>query len=63
MNWGLLFTGIGAASALLGANAWLMKIVIDSSVNKALLSIEREFVTKEEFNRHIDKCPAKTPRG
>lgn len=57
INWGLVFSGIGAGATLLGANAWLMKLVIDSALSKALLKIQQDFVTRDEFNRHVDKCP------
>ena len=58
MKWELIFGGIAAASALLGANAWLMKIVIESAVTKAMLSIEKDFVDKDTFNRHVDDANA-----
>ena len=47
----------------MGANAWLMKMVIDSAITRALLTIQQDFVTKEEFLRHIDKCPYATRGG
>ena len=63
MNWELFFAGVGAAAVLLGGNAYLMRLVIGSEVGKALLAISKEYVTKEEFDRHIDQCPARDKRG
>lgn len=57
MNWNILFAGIGAAATLLGANAWLMKIVISSEINKVLLDLHKEYITREEFDRHVKGCP------
>lgn len=59
MDWPAIGVGVTVAIALLGANAWLMKMVLKGELSATLLAIEREFVTKEEFNRHIDNCPAK----
>lgn len=49
--------GVAVASTLLGANAWFMKLVISSEINKCLLVISDKYVTKEEFNKHIEHCP------
>ena len=49
--------GVAVASTLLGANAWFMKLVISSEINKCLLVISDKYVTKDEFNKHIDHCP------
>lgn len=59
MNWELFFAGIGAAAILLGGNAWIMKLVIGSEISKALLAISKEYVSKEEFDRHVEQCPAR----
>lgn len=47
MDWQMVGVGVTSAAALLGANAWLMKLVIDSAITKSQLNIQREFVTKE----------------
>lgn len=49
--------GVAVASTLLGANAWFMKLVISSEINKCLLVISDKYVTKDEFNKHIEHCP------
>ena len=57
MDWAMIFAGVGAAATLLGANAWLMKIVISSEINKVLLNLHKDYVTRDEFERHIRACP------
>ncbi len=57
MNWELFFAGVGAASALLIGNAYLMKITMRSILNEALLTIAKEYLTKVEFDKHIEHCP------
>jgi len=57
MNWESIGVGVSVASILLGANAGLMKLVIGSEINKCLLSISDKYVTKDDFEKHIDHCP------
>lgn len=59
VDWGSLAAGATVATFVLGIHAWLMKIVISSEVYKLLNAIQKEYVTKEEFNRHVDTCPVK----
>ena len=49
--------GVAVASTLLGANAWFMKLVISSEISKCLLVISDKYVTKAEFDKHIEHCP------
>ena len=58
MYWQDIGAGIGIAVALIGGNAWAMKLVIDNAVKSALLEISREYVTKVDFDKHITNCPA-----
>ena len=57
MDWTAIGVGVTAGLALIGANAWAMKLVIDNAVKSALLQIAHEYVTKEDFNQHIERCP------
>ena len=57
MDWESIGIGVTVASVLLGANAGLMKLVIGSEINKCLLGIADKYVTKEEFDKHIEHCP------
>ena len=57
MDWESIGIGIGVASVLLTANAGLMKLVISSEINKCLLGIADKYVTKEEFDKHVEHCP------
>jgi len=58
MEWESIGVGVTVASVLLGANAGLMKLVIGSEINKCLLGIADKYVTKDEFEKHIEHCPA-----
>jgi len=53
MDWQAIGVGIGTGVALIGANAWVMKLVIDNAVKSALLLIAKDYVTKHDFNNHI----------
>jgi len=59
IDWGTIGAAVGATATLLGANAWLMKIVISSAINEALLSISEKYVTHAEFDKHIERCPSR----
>ena len=52
INWIAIGVGVTAAASLLGANAWLMRVVIKSCLNEALLSISKEYVSKSECFSH-----------
>ena len=54
---GIVFGGIAAGATLLAGHAWLMNVIIDRAIGKALLGISNQYMTKEEFNKHIEHCP------
>ena len=51
--------GAGIVVALIIGNAFVMKLIIDNAVKGLNLLIARDFVTKEEFNNHIEHCQHK----
>lgn len=59
VNWELIGVGVVVFIAVIGANAWVMKLVIDNAVLKALKEIGRDYVLKEDFDRHVDQCHVK----
>ncbi len=56
MDWQAIGVGVTAGIALIAGNAWVMKLVIDNAVLKAVKVIAEEYVTKEDFNRHVEMC-------
>lgn len=50
----IIFGGIATFATVLGLHVWLMKLVIDNAVSKTLLSIQKCYVDKEAFERHVD---------
>jgi len=48
--------GAGVVVALIIGNAFVMKLIIDNAIKSLNLLIAKDFVTKEEFNSHIDHC-------
>jgi len=57
MNWEAVGVAVGVVIALLGGNAFLMKLVITSAINEALLAVSQQYVTKHDFEEHIKNCP------
>lgn len=57
MDWQAIGVGVTAGVAMIGANAWIMKMVIENAVKSALLDISHEYVTKLDFDRHLEQCP------
>jgi len=53
--------GVTVATAILIANAGLMKLVIKSALTDLHLTVSQDFVTKTEFNRHIEGCVLNKP--
>jgi len=53
MDWQALGVGLAAGSALITANAVIMKFVIKAAVTESLLKIYDQFVTKEHMADHV----------
>jgi hypothetical protein len=54
MNWEAIAAMVALIVAILGGNAWLMKLVIKSCIDEALLAISKEYATKEDLREHVD---------
>ena len=59
MNWQMVGVSITGVLAVVAFNAWCMKLVIDNAVSKNMLIIMEKFVLKEDFEKHVDQCPAR----
>ncbi len=57
MNWEAIGVGIAAVLAIVGFNAWCMRLVIDNAIAKNMLIIMEKYITKDDFDRHIKDCP------
>ena len=59
MNWQVVSICITAVLAIVAFNAWCMKLVIDNAIGKNMLLIMEKFVLKEDFDKHVQQCPAR----
>lgn len=59
MNWQIVAVAIPAVLAAVAFNAWCMKLVIDNAVGKNMLIIMEKFVLKDDFDKHVEQCPAR----
>jgi len=59
MNWEAIGVGIAAVLAIVGFNAWCMRLVIDNSIAKNMLLIMEKYATKDDLNNHISQCPVR----
>ena len=57
MNWEAIGVGIASVLAIVGFNAWCMRLVIDNSIAKNMILIMEKYATKEELEKHISHCP------
>ena len=57
--WQIIGICIPAVLAVIAFNAWCMKLVIDNAVAKNMIIIMEKFVLKEEFDKHVEQCPAR----
>ena len=56
MNWQDIGAGAAIVVALITGNAFVMKIIIDNAVTKLHLLVSRDYVTKEECEKHREHC-------
>ena len=59
MDWEAVGVAVSMVVALIGGNAFLMKLVIGGEISKCLLLVAQQYVTKEDFEKHIEHCPHK----
>jgi hypothetical protein len=57
MDWEAIGVGGACIVAVIGGNAFVMKLIIDNAVTKLHLLVAEKYVTKEEFEKHIEHCP------
>lgn len=46
-----------AVTLIMAVHAALIGLIVDRAIMKALLKINKDFVSREEFDRHIKACP------
>ena len=56
-DWQMIGVGVTVGIALLSAHAALMRIIIKNAILELGKTISEDYVTKEDFNRHIEQCP------
>ena len=57
MDWQSI-AGISAAvTIVMAVHAGVIALVVDRAIMRALLKINKDFITREEFNRHVQSCP------
>ena len=61
--WHAIGIEITTCIAVIGGNAWVMKLVIDNAVLKLGKTMSEDYVTKQDFMRHIEQCPAAGAAG
>ena len=57
IQWEVIGIGVTVGITLLSAHAALMRIIINNAILKLGKTISEDYVTKEDFNRHIEQCP------
>lgn len=60
MDWSGMAVAVTAVLSVIGGNAYVMKIIIDNAVLKAINTISKEYVTKDDFDRHIKQGHARS---
>jgi hypothetical protein len=52
---------VGIGGTLMGANAFLMNVIVDRACMKITISLtalmHSDFVTRKEYEAHIERCP------
>jgi len=47
----------GIIVSIIIGNAFVMKLIIDNAIKTLHLLIAKDYVTQEDFDRHIETCP------
>ena len=58
IQWEQVGVGVTVGVTLLSAHAYLMRIIIKNAILELGKTISEDYVTKADFNRHIEQCPA-----
>jgi hypothetical protein len=56
-TWTLIFAGITAGATLLGGFAAIVSMIVESKLSKFQASLIEDYVTRREFDNHIERCP------
>ena len=62
VEWEQVGVGVTVGIALLSAHAYLMRIIINNAILALGKTISEDYVTKEDFNRHIEHCSGLQPK-
>ena len=57
MDWPAIGGITASITVIMAVHAGLITLIIDRAIMKALLKINKDFVTREEFDRHVKQCP------
>ena len=57
IDWQFIGIGVTVGITLLSAHAALMRVIIKNAILELGKTISEDYVTKEDFNRHIEQCP------
>lgn len=63
MNWEFIAGMAAAVTVIMAVHAFLIGLIVDRAIMKALLEINKEYITREEFDRHIERCPVNAPNN
>ena len=58
VKWDAVALAVTVVLAIVGFNAWCMKLIINDALSSNMAIITKEYVTKADFNRHVDHCEA-----
>lgn len=59
MDWQLIANIFAGGVPLVMLNSYVNKLVLENAINKTLLKITKEYVSKEDFEKHIRDCPVR----
>lgn len=56
IKWDAVAVAVTTVLAIICFNAWCMKLIINDALSSNMAIITKEYVTKADFNRHVDHC-------
>ena len=57
INWEATAALTGLVTAGILLHTWCMRRIINEALGKHMIAMYKEFVTKDEFDKHIANCP------
>ena len=57
MSWEIVGVLTACVTVIMAVHAGIISLVVDRAILKAMASLNKDFVTRVEFDTHVRRCP------